>query len=68
MYERAQALADGPERQRLFLEMTRQLEADTAWVLLAYTNRIVVLQPWVSGHKVHPFLYSVLQYIDVKPH
>jgi ABC-type transport system substrate-binding protein len=68
MYERAEQLADGAERQRLFLEMTRQLEADTAWVLLAYTNRIVVLQPWVLGHKVHPFLYSIVQYVDVKPH
>jgi ABC-type transport system substrate-binding protein len=68
MYERAEALADGPERQRLFLDMTRQLEADTAWLLLAYTNRTVVLQPWVLGHKVHPFLYSILQYVDTKPH
>jgi ABC-type transport system substrate-binding protein len=68
MYDQAQALADGPERQRLFLDMTRQLEADTAWVLLANTNRIVVLQPWVLGHNVHPFLYSILQYVDVKPH
>ncbi len=68
MYEKAQALADGPERQRLFIDMTRQLEADAAWVLLANTRSIAVLQPWVLGHKVHPFLYSVLPYVDVKPH
>jgi len=37
-------------------------------VLLADTNRIIVVQPWVLGHKVHVFLNSILQYVDVKPH
>ena len=68
LYRRAEALADGQERNRLFIAMTRQLEADTAWVLGVYQRRIVALQPWVLGHKAHPFLYSVLPYVDVKPH
>jgi ABC-type transport system substrate-binding protein len=67
LYKQAEQLQDGTERARLFVEMTRQMEADTAWVLGAYTNRIVMLQPWVLGHKSHPFLYSILQYVDVKP-
>jgi hypothetical protein len=61
-------LPDGPERNRLFIAMTRQAEADTAWVLGAYQGSIVVVQPWVLGHKVHPFLYSTLPYVDVEPH
>jgi len=68
LYRQAEALPDGPSRNRLFVAMTRQMEADTAMVLGAYPSRIVVLQPWVLGHKVHPFLYSVLPYVDVKPH
>ena len=68
LYRQAEALPDGPERNRLFIAMTRQSEADTAWVLGVYQSRIVVVQPWVLGHKAHPFLYSVLPYIDVKPH
>ena len=68
LYREAEALSDGPQRNRLFLAMTRQSEADTAWVLGVYQNRIVVLQPWVLGHKSHPFLYSVLPYVDVKAH
>ncbi|HUH93649.1 MAG TPA: ABC transporter substrate-binding protein [Casimicrobiaceae bacterium] len=68
LYRQAAALPDGEERNRLFAAMTRQMEADTAWVLGAYPQRIVVLQPWVLGHKVHPFLYSVLPYVDLKPH
>ena len=68
LYRQAEALSDGPERNRLFIAMSRQVEADTAWVLGVYQRRIVVLQPWVLGHKAHPFLYSVLPYVDVKPH
>lgn len=58
----------GHERNRLFVAMTRQMEADTPWVLAAYARQIAVVQPWVLGHKVHPFLYSIVQYVDVKPH
>jgi len=68
LYEQAERLEDGAERNRLFVAMTRQMEADTAWVLHANPRSIAVLQPWVLGHKLHPFLYSVLPYIDVKPH
>ena len=68
LYRHAEALPDGPERNRLFIAMSRQAAADTAWVLGVYQRRIVALQSWVLGHKVHPFLYSVLPYVDVKPH
>jgi ABC-type transport system substrate-binding protein len=68
LYRQAEALPDGAERNRVFIAMSRQADADTAWVPGAYQRRIVALQPWVLGHKTHPFLYSVLPYIDVKPH
>ncbi len=68
LYRQAEALPDGSERNRLFIAMSRQADADTAWVPGAYQRRIVALQSWVLGHKAHPFLYSVLPYIDVKPH
>ncbi len=48
--------------------MARRMDADTAWVPGAYARTIVVVQPWVQGHKRHPFLFSVLPYVDVKPH
>jgi ABC-type transport system substrate-binding protein len=68
LYRQAAALPGGTERNRLFIAMSRQAEADTAWVPGVYQRRTVVLQPWVLGHKTHPFLYSVLPYVDVKPH
>ena len=68
LYRQAEALRDGAERNLLFIAMSRQAEADTAWVPGVYQRRTVVLQPWVLGHKTHPFLYSILPYVDVKPH
>jgi ABC-type transport system substrate-binding protein len=68
LFRQAGALADGADRNRLFIEMSRVAEADTAWVPGAYQRRTIVLQRWVLGHKTHPFLYSVLPYVDVKPH
>ena len=68
LYVQAELLPDSAERNQLFVAMTRQMEGDTAWVLGAYARNIEVLQPWVLGDKVHPFLYTILPYIDVKPH
>jgi ABC-type transport system substrate-binding protein len=68
LYRQATKLPDGPERNELFRAMTQQMEHDTAWVFEANSRAIVVTQPWVLGHKRHPILYSVLPYIDVKPH
>ncbi len=68
LYRQAEALRDGPERNRFFIAMNQQADVDTAWVPGAYQRRIVAVQPWVLGHKTHPFLYSVLPYVDVKPH
>jgi len=67
LYRQAEMLPDGPERNQLFIAMTRQSEGDTAWVFGVYQSRIVVVQPWVLGHKTHPFMYSILPYVDVKP-
>ncbi len=68
LYEQATRLADGAQRNALFVAMARRMDADTAWVPGAYARTIVVVQPWVQGHKRHPFLFSVLPYVDVKPH
>ena len=32
-YEKSRRLPDGPARNQLYREMTRQMEADTAWLL-----------------------------------
>ncbi|MFO1323159.1 MAG: ABC transporter substrate-binding protein [Burkholderiales bacterium] len=66
-YEKARELPDSPERNRLFLEMSRQMEVDGAWSLNLSRERRWLIRPWVAGFKRHPILQAEWQYIDVDP-
>jgi ABC-type transport system substrate-binding protein len=66
-YERSRLLPDGPERDRLFREMTRLMEVHTVWILGDSRYRNVLLQPHVVGYKTHPVLSNVWLYIDLDP-
>jgi ABC-type transport system substrate-binding protein len=65
-YEKSRALPHGPERDRLYHEMARLIEADTAWVLADSRYRNVLLQPRVQGFKKHPVLHAEWLYLDLK--
>jgi len=64
-YEKSRRLPDGPERERLYHEMARQIEADTAWLLLDSRFRNVLLQPYVRNFKKHPVLHAEWLYLDL---
>jgi len=66
-YERARALPDSPERDRLFLLMARQLEVDGAQSLHVSRLRNELIRPWIKGYKTHPILQADFQYLDVDP-
>ncbi len=66
-YERSRTLRDGPERSRLYREMARIMEADTAWMLGDSRYRNVLLQPHVAGYRKHPVLHAEWLYIDLDP-
>ena len=66
-YEKMIKLPDSPERNRLFLEMTRQMEVDGAWVFGTSRERNQVIWPWVKGYKKHPILHSDFIFLDVEP-
>jgi len=67
MYEKSRALPpDSPERNRLFLDMTRQMEVDGAWSLHVSRERNQMLRPWVKGYKKHPVLQAEFVYMDVE--
>lgn len=68
LYVKAMALPPGPERNRLYLDMSRQIEADTAWVLNTTRIRSWLVRPWIKGFKKHPILHSDWQYIDIDKH
>ena len=66
-YEEARRLPDGPERNRLYREMTRLMEVHTAWILGDSRYRNVLLQPHVVGYRKHPVLHAEWLYIDLQP-
>ena len=67
LYRRAVRLPPGKERNGLYVQMNRQMEADTAWVVHVSRTRNWLVRPWVKGFKKHPILQSDWQYLDVVP-
>ena len=65
LYERSRRLSDGPERNRLYRDMTRLMEVHTAWRLTDSRYRNVLLQPRVVGFKSHPVLHAEWLYVDL---
>jgi ABC-type transport system substrate-binding protein len=67
IYDRMQALPDGPERLGLLQEA---LKIVTAFVPHKYNvHRILtdLSQPWLHGYRRHPFSRQMWQYVDVDP-
>jgi oligopeptide transport system substrate-binding protein len=66
-YEKSRLLPDGPERNRLYRDMTRLMEVDTVWILTDSRYRNVLLQPHVVGYRKHPVLNAEWLYFDLEP-
>jgi ABC-type oligopeptide transport system substrate-binding subunit len=64
-YEKSRSLPDGPERDRLYREMTRLIEVEGVWLLTDSRYRNVLLQPYVIGFRQHPVLHQSWRYIDL---
>lgn len=57
-----------PEKRGPYYQnMSRQIEADTPWVLHDTRIRNWLVRPWVKGLKIHPILNTSWQYVDVTP-
>ena len=67
LYARAQKMPPGPERDKLYQEMTRVIEAYAPWRLMISRYRNMLVQPQVLGYKRHPILHAHWQYLDVAP-
>lgn len=65
LYEKALHLPLGQERNDLYLQMSRQMEADSVMSLQVTRIRNWLVQPYVLGFKRHPMLLSFFQYIDI---
>ena len=66
-YAQSRRLPHGPERNRLYREMARIMEVDTAWILADSRIRNVLLQPRVAGYRRHPVLHAEWLYLDLDP-
>jgi ABC-type transport system substrate-binding protein len=65
LYEQSLKLPDSPERNRLYVEMAKVIEAYAPWRLDISRYRNMLTQPWILGFKKHPILHSEWQFIDV---
>ncbi len=67
LYEQSIRIPAGPERDRLYHEMTKVIEAYAPWRLDISRYRNMLVQPRVLGYKKHPILHAEWQFIDVAP-
>jgi ABC-type transport system substrate-binding protein len=67
LYEKSRTLPDGPERNQLYRQMGRVMEAHTAWIMNDSRYRNVLLHPQVIGFKKHPILHQEWMYYDLDP-
>ena len=67
LYEQSVRMPAGAERDRLYHEMTKVMEAYTPWRLDIARYRNMLTQANVLGYRKHPILHSEWQYIDVAP-
>jgi len=65
LYEQSIRMADSPERNKLYHEMAKLIEAYAPWRLNIARYRNMLIQPQVLGFRKHPILHSEWQYIDV---
>jgi oligopeptide transport system substrate-binding protein len=64
-YEAMRALPEGPERAAQYRKMNEIITAYAPWILDTYTIQNQLVQPWVKGMKLHPFLRDRYMYFDV---
>jgi ABC-type oligopeptide transport system substrate-binding subunit len=65
LYTQSRLMRDSMQRNHLFERMARQAETDAPWRLHTTSYRSSLAQPWVIGHKAHPFLYGGYLYLDI---
>ena len=67
LYEQSLRMPPSKERDRLYHEMTKIIEAYAPWRLDVLTYRNMLVQPRVLGYKKHPILHNEWAYIDIAP-
>ncbi len=65
LFEKTRELPDGPEREAIYLKMTKLFLVYAPWKLGVHRIYTDLLQPWVYGYHRHPVLQGWWSYVDV---
>jgi ABC-type transport system substrate-binding protein len=65
LYEQTVRMPAGPERDKLYHEMTKIIETYAPWRMGISRYRNMLIAPHVIGYKKHPILHAEWQFIDV---
>ena len=66
LYERARAMADTPERTKLYQEMAKIIVAYAPWRINSHRIRTDMWYPHLLGYRRHPILtYNTWKYVDI---
>ena len=65
LYDRAKKLPNGPERVKLYREMSKLVVAYAPWVMHTYRIENIVWNPWVEGYKYNTFDPHPWMYLDL---
>jgi ABC-type transport system substrate-binding protein len=65
LYDRAKKMPNGPERVRLYREMSKLVVAYAPWVLHTYRIENIIVHPWVLGYKYDTFNPHPWMYLDL---
>jgi ABC-type transport system substrate-binding protein len=65
MYDRIRNMPESPERNQLFLLMSRQMEVDGVMKLGVSRYRNVLVYSQVKGYRYHPIVTAVWAYLDI---
>ncbi|MFZ3323573.1 MAG: ABC transporter substrate-binding protein [Usitatibacter sp.] len=65
LYEKANRLPDGPERNAIYREMSRLVLVYSPWRLGVHRYYNDLVQPWVVGYERHPVLRGFWKFIDI---
>jgi ABC-type transport system substrate-binding protein len=64
-YDQMRVMPNSPERDRLFLMMSRQLEVDSVIKLGSARYRNVLIYPQVKGFRWHPIVTGIYELLDI---
>ncbi len=68
LFEQARLMMDSPERTKIYNQMNRHLEADTAILNHVWRIRGFVVRPYILGFRKHPIVQANWMYLDIEKH